>query len=84
MFIKRSLHLSGEKQPSQNVRTRPHNIIIKVSILKVRTQNLEEIPSSLEIWDLLFIQNMLDEILKLSLMREKYKRKNYLLSKKCI
>lgn len=70
-----------KQQPPTNVRTRNHNIILKVPTLKDRAKSLGDAPSPLQIFELLFTEDMFQEILrwtniKISLIREKYKRKS--------
>ncbi|XP_022204262.2 piggyBac transposable element-derived protein 4-like [Nilaparvata lugens] len=70
-----------KKQPPTNVRTRNHNIIMKVPTLKDRAKALGDAPTPLQIFELLMTQDMFQEILhwtnlKISQAREKYKRKN--------
>lgn len=70
-----------KKQPPANVRTRNHNIIIKVPTLRDKARALGDSPTPLQIFGLLMNQNMFQEILhwtnlKICQTREKYNRKS--------
>lgn len=70
-----------KKQPPSNVRTRIHNIIIKVPTLRDRARALGESPTPFQIFELLMNQNMFQEILHwnnitISKTREKFNRKS--------
>lgn len=64
--------------PNQAVRTRQHNIITQLPGLKTHAKNLGDNPHPIDVWNLLFSKDMLDEILewtnrKIASIRPRYK-----------
>lgn len=68
-----------EEYPNQAVRTRQDNIITQLPDLKTHVTNLGDNPHVIDVWKLLFTDNILDEILtwtnkKIASIRPRYKK----------
>lgn len=68
-------------QPSLNVRTRQHNIVIRVPMLKNHAKAIGDKPEVEDVWKLFFTDNIMQKIVletnkKITQMKENYKNKN--------
>ena len=70
-----------KQQPPNNVRTRQHNIVVQLPGLRPKAKSLGENPDVVDVWGLLFSQDILDEILlwtnmKIHNLRTQYANKS--------